>query len=659
MGTLLPKGHPLPTASGPPGVPPVPPSAHFCSSASPRACSSHLKGSDMAAEQEIASLERELEQLEARIQAKEDERSQAIKANLPKEFCDAIKERIDRLVEEKKEARRERNALKLRMLTSEARKSSMTGRESHPSSEMPVSDSEEKKLWIHQVLNKEVPCKAVQPEMAGWLVDVPAELVAVRFLHFLEYEGRACSVEERVQENRHIGNKLYEVPWQPMLLPILMAAAGGQPGLTVVPEERAPGDSAREDFCVKVKLPSDDWAGVGPGEMKARVARCTSKDPSGIHVPPNVDNHAKVFQVCWAKLLQHGKVFVCMCTATLEAVWLVRLKFVEDIPACVTLDKECKVLEQVEVTPPFPTEYGLQAHPGFIVPSLPKALDKIRHLPDPTLTDLVTAAWSGVPPGFQLAVQNTATQVSMWGLQPVSLMLQPETGGAAIPTSDCTIIAMGRRSVVLRLAGGQNYVIKIAKSDKIKREVKIHRHADEAESNHIRKLYQDSSGAQLIGTVKGAGEGLDFLALDGFFPTTLTPAADITKQQAAKIAQQMWSGLNALHSQKVMHRDLKPENIVVDTNGDLRINDLDMACLPGDGRWRRENVGNRAYGSIKRGQVYELCDDDLSLGLVIAEVLRIWDPSNVDGKEDALHELCKRDEVPEDMRIAIKKHLRQ
>lgn len=202
-----------------------------------------------------------------------------------------------------------------------------------------------------------------------------------------------------------------------------------------------------------------------------------------------------------------------------------------------------QVLERVEITPPF-LMHNEGAHPGFIVPSLRKALEKIQYISDPTLTDLVTAPCWGVPPGFRLAVREAATQARMWGLQPVSLMLQPVSGGTAIATSDCSIIAAGRHAIVLRLAEGQDYVIKIAKSDKIKREVQIHSHADNAETDHIRKLYRDLSGAPLIGTVQGAGVGLDFLALDGYFPSTLKPALDSTnRRQAAKHAQQVLHSL--------------------------------------------------------------------------------------------------------------------
>ncbi len=127
----------------------------------------------------------------------------------------------------------------------------------------------------------------------------------------------------------------------------------------------------------------------------------------------------------------------------------------------------------------------------------------------------------------------------MWGLQPVSLTLQPDSGDAAIGTSSCCLIAAGRHSLVLHLRYGQDYVIKIAKSDRIRREVNIHSHADRAKSSYIRKLHRDSSGAPLVGSVQGAGEGLDFLALDGYFHSTLQPALDSTRQQAAKLAHQV------------------------------------------------------------------------------------------------------------------------
>ncbi len=50
-----------------------------------------------------------------------------------------------------------------------------------------------------------------------------------------------------------------------------------------------------------------------------------------------------------------------------------------------------------------------------------------------------------------------------------------------------------------------------------------------------------------------------------------------------------------------MHRDLKPDNMLIDSNGDLCISDLDVACMGWDEAERRAMVGNEAYESPKRG----------------------------------------------------------
>lgn len=70
----------------------------------------------------------------------------------------------------------------------------------------------------------QVPCEAVEPEKASWLEKVPEELVAARYLHFLVYEGRACSVADMVSDWARMPMGEHRVPnvsWQSKLLPIL------------------------------------------------------------------------------------------------------------------------------------------------------------------------------------------------------------------------------------------------------------------------------------------------------------------------------------------------------------------------------------------------------------------------------------------------------
>ncbi len=118
-------------------------------------------------------------------------------------------------------------------------------------------------------------------------------------------------------------------------------------------------------------------------------------------------------------------------------------------------------------------------------------------------------------------------------------MLQPDHEDEPIDTAGCSIIAVGHHSLVLRLAGAQDHVIKVAGNDSIYEELEKHEFADRAKSRHVRNLYLGSSGTPLTGNVHGAGERLQFLALDGYFSSSLDPTSDSTKQHAAKLAEQV------------------------------------------------------------------------------------------------------------------------
>lgn len=89
-----------------------------------------------------------------------------------------------------------------------------------------------------------------------------------------------------------------------------------------------------------------------------------------------------------------------------------------------------------------------------------------------------------------------------------------------------------------------------------------------------------------------------------------------------KILTETVSGLNHIHSNKVLHLDLKPTNIFVTKDGRLRIGDFGMATI-----WPRPHVeggfereGDREYlaAEILRGQ-YGPEADVFSLGMVMLE----------------------------------------
>ena len=204
-----------------------------------------------------------------------------------------------------------------------------------------------------------------------------------------------------------------------------------------------------------------------------------------------------------------------------------------------------KVLERVEVTPRFFPHSSQLAHEGNLVPTLGDALQSVDELPSPTLADLLTHGAADIrpPPGFAVAARYAATQARLWGL-PVAVLELHCQGGEILPTSGCSIVAAGPHSLVLRIGDTADYVVKISSVTSIQREVSLHEQADSAECLHLRRLHCSaiSTGQPLWGTVRGAGDGLGFLALEGFFPSSLQRHNAGTTERFARLASQVAHG---------------------------------------------------------------------------------------------------------------------
>lgn len=182
-----------------------------------------------------------------------------------------------------------------------------------------------------------------------------------------------------------------------------------------------------------------------------------------------------------------------------------------------------QVLRNVEIAPPFFEQGSEDAHPGYLVPDLTAALNRIlaMGLQQPTLTDLLTLTSVQPPPGFGVAVRYAASQARLWSLPPASLQLR-SCDGSPLPMERCSIVAAGQHSLVLRLGPEAPFVVKVSSTGTIQRELELHVLADAAGCPHLRSAYRNSAGSSpLSGTVHGAGEGLGFVALSGFFVSSL------------------------------------------------------------------------------------------------------------------------------------------
>jgi len=92
----------------------------------------------------------------------------------------------------------------------------------------------------------------------------------------------------------------------------------------------------------------------------------------------------------------------------------------------------------------------------------------------------------------------------------------------------------------------------------------------------------------------------------------------------ASIAYQVLTGLEYLHSQRILHRDIKPGNILLNTNGAVKLCDFGIVSLYGDDDHSLQTtvVGTSRFMSPERlrAKPYGKASDIWSFGLVMLEL---------------------------------------
>ena len=138
---------------------------------------------------------------------------------------------------------------------------------------------------------------------------------------------------------------------------------------------------------------------------------------------------------------------------------------------------------------------------------------------------------------------------------------------------------------------GEKVAVKILEKERIKdssdvervsREIKILKQVNHPNIVRLYEIIETSKQLYLIMEYASGGELFDYIVA----------RSRLKESQACIFLQQLLSGIEYLHTIKVVHRDLKPENLLLDDNNNLKIVDFGLSNM-----YRGEETLKTACGS--------------------------------------------------------------
>jgi 5'-AMP-activated protein kinase, catalytic alpha subunit len=177
----------------------------------------------------------------------------------------------------------------------------------------------------------------------------------------------------------------------------------------------------------------------------------------------------------------------------------------------------------------------------------------------------------------------------------------------------------GKVRVGTHLQTNQKVAVKILEKDKIVDSADVDRVAREI---HILKILRHPVVVQLYEIIETEKELYLIMeyARGGELFEHIVSHQRIKEREAAKLLQQILSGIEYLHKLGICHRDLKPENLLMDDYNNIKIVDFGLSNMYKDGELLKTACGSPCYAppEMVAGKKYiGLSADIWSCGVIL------------------------------------------
>lgn len=177
----------------------------------------------------------------------------------------------------------------------------------------------------------------------------------------------------------------------------------------------------------------------------------------------------------------------------------------------------------------------------------------------------------------------------------------------------------GKVRVGTHLQTNQKVAVKILEKDKIVDSADVDRVAREI---HILKILRHPVVVQLYEIIETEKELYLIMeyARGGELFEHIVSHQRIKEKEAAKLLQQIVSGIEYLHKLGICHRDLKPENLLMDDYNNIKIVDFGLSNMYKDGELLKTACGSPCYAppEMVAGKKYKGLPADIwSCGVIL------------------------------------------